>query len=89
MRKMKYQVKVFDAAGRPGAKRLLREFAIVASNLEKVRRIVKKKIEASGCDIRSFSFSPDPAPYGSVVVYASAARKVSPVARSMKTGRQL
>lgn len=72
MASMKYPVKVLKVSPPETGVRpeLIREFEVMARTVDGVRQLVQKKIKADAqYDIRSLSFSPDPMPNGSVVVY--------------------
>ncbi len=69
---MKYPVRVYevDRAAGPTAKPSLKdEFQIISDTLEGCRKAVAKRVAADGYELRTLSFSPEPSPYGSVVVY--------------------
>ncbi len=88
---MKYPVKVFEVPppvnGVHGKPRLIREFDVMASNLEKVRRMVLQKIHLSDHDLRSLSFSPLPEPHGSVIVHVMQPREHKSITRHEKQQR--
>ncbi len=70
MGSMKYPVRVYEVgrtAGAPATKKT--DFEVIASSLESCRQIVKAKVAEEGFDLRTLSFSPDPEPLGSVIVY--------------------
>ncbi len=69
---MKYPVRVYEVertTGAPEKPRFMTEFLIFAPTLEKCRKLVIDKLDKSGHELRTLSFSPDPAPHGSVVCY--------------------
>ena len=71
---MKYPVRVYEVERTTGAPEkptpaLKTEFEVIASSLENCRRIVKEKLAEEGYQLRTLSFSPEPEPYGSVIVY--------------------
>lgn len=70
MGSMKYPVRVYEVgrtAGAPATEKT--KFEVIASSLESCRQIVMDKIAKEGFQLRTLSFSPDPEPYGSVIVY--------------------
>jgi len=71
---MNYPVKVYeiDKAKRgaePAKPRLMEDFQVVAKTVDHCRRTVEQKLQKKGMTIRSLSFSPDPEPKGSIIVY--------------------
>ena len=71
---MKYPVRVYEVERTAGAfekptPSLKTEFEVIATSLESCRRIVKEKLAEESYQLRTLSFSPDPEPYGSVIVY--------------------
>lgn len=88
---MRYPVKIYEVGtARDGRyqlskPQLVQEFNVTATNLEAVRKSVESKLKEQGREIRSLSFSPQPAPNGSVVVYVKdSPRKIRPLRRQEK-----
>ena len=94
---MKYLVRVFEV---PSPRKvggvltkqkpqLIKEFDVIARTVEGCRQVVKIKLDRQenvfkGKELRPLSFSPEPAPHGSVLVYVQKARQKSTLVRSGK-----
>jgi hypothetical protein len=67
---MKIPVKLYEVDRATGAKpKFTRDFSIIAPTIELCRKMVLEKIRGEGYTLRTISFSPNPAPTGSVIVY--------------------
>lgn len=83
---MKIPVRLYEVDRTAGAKpRHARDFSIIAPSNEQVRKMVMEKIRGEGYELRAVSFSPDPSPTGSMIVYVftkeGAARAAKPAQR--------
>ena len=71
---MRYPVKIYEVERRvagqpPPTPKLIAEESVEQSGLDECRRAVQEKVRADGYTLRTLSFSPDPPPDGSVIVY--------------------
>ena len=71
---MNYRVRVYEIdrqvrGGPVPTGQLAKEFDMMAKNVDLCRRGIERRFQDEGRVIRTVSFSPDPEPHGSVIVY--------------------